>query len=155
MSNATLAPRTHLHACLLLIHHCTVQYLAREQRMALDGDRGELRTIKRELDGLRHVSLLQEAGQALSTAATASTTATSTYIASNTINTAVAGGGGGAPAAADSSSGVNGSGGTGSSKSDELQRLVQWREDLRQAGGYDEGHPILSQLTRQIQLLQS
>jgi hypothetical protein len=122
--------------------------------MALDGDRGELRTIKRELDELRHVSLLQEAGQALSTASTtASTTANTT--AANTAAAAVAGGGGGAPAAADSSttSGTN-SGSSGSSKSDELQRLVQWREDLRQAGGYDEGHPILSQLTRQIQLLQ-
>jgi hypothetical protein len=118
--------------------------------MALDGDRGELRTIKRELDELRHVSLLQEAGQALSTA----TTTTANTAAHTTTNTAaVAGGGGGAPATADSSSGVTSSN-SNSSKSDELQRLVQWREDLRQAGGYDEGHPILSQLTRQIQLLQ-
>ena len=36
--------------------------------MALDGDRGELLTIKRELDELRHVSLLQEANQALANA---------------------------------------------------------------------------------------
>jgi hypothetical protein len=126
--------------------------------MALDGDRGELRTIKRELDELRHVSLLQEAGVALSTATTTASTNTANTSAHTTTNTAAAiGGGGGAPATADSTnSSVNSSGSSGgnNNKSDELQRLVQWREDLRQAGGYDEGHPILSQLTRQIQLLQ-
>ncbi|CAN0478608.1 unnamed protein product, partial [Ectocarpus sp. 12 AP-2014] len=38
-----------------------LEYLAREERFMLDGDRNELRTIKQELDELRHVSLVQEA----------------------------------------------------------------------------------------------
>ncbi|CAM9957971.1 unnamed protein product [Scytosiphon promiscuus] len=38
-----------------------LEYLAREERFILDGDRNELRTIKHELDELRHVSLVQEA----------------------------------------------------------------------------------------------
>ncbi|CAM9315454.1 unnamed protein product [Phaeothamnion confervicola] len=57
-----------------------LEYLAREQRFALDGDRGELRTIKRELDELRHVGLVQEAATALgrTTAAATVTAATAT-----------------------------------------------------------------------------
>lgn len=33
-----------------------LEYLAREERFILDGDRNELRTIKQELDELRFVS---------------------------------------------------------------------------------------------------
>ncbi|CAM9659757.1 unnamed protein product [Chrysoparadoxa australica] len=42
-----------------------LEYLAREERYMLDGDRKELKNIRQELDELRHVSLVQEAAKSL------------------------------------------------------------------------------------------
>jgi len=41
------------------VEQLRVEYLAREEKFVLDGDRQELRNIKRELDELRHTSNLQ------------------------------------------------------------------------------------------------
>ncbi|KAG5185163.1 hypothetical protein JKP88DRAFT_313061 [Tribonema minus] len=137
-----------------------VEYLAREQRFVLDGDRGELRDIKRELEELRHVSIIQEAGEALAQAAqqqqqqqqraAAGGAAEASSEAPPWEQLSAAAGGYDDGQGGDSG---GGSGDGGGSDAEELKRLVGWREDLQLAGGYDEEHPVMAQLTRRIQLL--
>ena len=97
-----------------------LQYIAREERYVLDGDRQELRSIKNELDDLRRVTLVQSQGVRMQ-APTPSRGAAERDIERNVESTLAT-----------------------------IQRLEQERSDLMATGAYGPTHPIIEALQRKI-----
>jgi|EP00945_MAST-04E_sp_MAST-4E-sp1_P005223 hypothetical protein len=93
-----------------------LQYLAREERYILDGDRQELRSIKDELDSLRRANMF--------------------------------GGGKSAPTPSRIARRTN----YGSGQDTNVERLQKERSLLLGTGAYDNEHPIIKEIDRQIEI---
>ena len=100
-----------------------LQYIAREERYVLDGDRQELRSIKNELDDLKRLSQAQQQQPPQQRQAQAPTPSRGGR---------VVGGGSG---------------------EEERQRLVNEKADLLATGVYSANHPIIKQLDKRLQSL--
>ena len=114
-----------------------LQYVAREERYVLDGDRQELRSIKNELDELRRAAVQESGGGSsggsgggggggLSFGGRAPTPSRAAAVASAS------------PAASTTNAFVT------------LQRLEKERRDLLDTGAYDCEHPIVKSLDTRI-----
>ena len=124
-----------------------LQYVAREERYVLDGEREQLASIKRELDVLRSGAVY---GAAAADASAAVAKSDITFPAR-----AVAPG----PPTPQHSQpeGADGSADTHTAAStpehNELQRLQRERAELLGAGQYTVDHPIIRELDRMIDML--
>lgn len=112
-----------------------LQYIAREERYVLDGDRQELRSIKNELDDLKRLSQVQPQVQQRQ------------QQQQHRQRQAQA------QAPTPSRESWSGEGaGTGSGE-EERQRLAKEKADLLGTGVYSANHPIIKQLDKRLQSL--